>query len=574
MRSAQEIKSYLLSETLKFATVSGVWTTKTNMIRVVDDTIPGIDIITTKSYQVKPNPGNREPIIGEVAAGSYVNAVGLRNPGMDKGFDELRALLDEKPLRALLNISVSGNSPEDFIELLKKFAPLADILELNFSCPHAKPGYGASIGCSAELVREYMQAIRPVTDTALFPKLTPNVDNIGEIARAAVEAGADGITAINTVGPEPYIEPNSGKLLLYNPNGHKGGRSGEHIFDIAVKKIREIRDAVGPDIPIIGMGGVSRGSQIRAIRSAGANAVGIGSVIARVKYKKQKEYFEALKFDTEFHTDTSASFLSVTQIAKYRPFKIKEINKLTNTMLTMELEGDPFLFKPGQYAFIWIPEAGEKPFGIVSASPLRFIIRKRDHDPDSNAGEFTHALFQMKEGDPIYIRGPYGDQVPENKKSHVLIVSGGTGLALVPKLAEHFSSLGHIVKVLHGVKDKKEAAFDELIADHAVYTIVPDEGKAGRVLDILSEELDQIETENCSVYTIGPDVLMEKALEIAVGKGCEAEHCYASLETNHMCGIGMCGECECGGVLSCKNGTFFNHPFLKEHYFTKTIKND
>lgn len=569
MRSAEEIRSYLLSGTLKFATVSGVWTTRTNLIRYVDENIPAIDIITTKSYQVQPNPGNREPIIGEVAPGSYVNAVGLRNPGMEGGYKELHALLDDKPLRALLNISLSGNSPEDFVTLATKFAPLADILELNFSCPHAKPGYGASIGCSAELVREYMQAIRPVSDVLLFPKLTPNVENIGEIARAAVEAGADGITAINTVGPEPYIEPVSGKLLLYNPNGHKGGRSGEHIFEIAVKKISEIREAVGPDIPIIGMGGVSRGSQIRAIRSAGANVVGIGSVIARVKHKKQKEYFDALKFDAEFHTDSSASFLLVKQLAKYKAYTITEMDFLTKSMLTLTLEGDPMLYKPGQYVFIRIPETGEKPFGIVSSSPLRFIVRKRHYQQEAKKGEFTHALFQMKVGDTLYIRGPYGDQVPENHKNHVVIVSGGTGLALVPKLAEHFASLGHIVKVYHGVKEKKEAAFDELISPHAVYTVVPDEGKAGRVLDILSEELDQLETENCSLYTIGPDELMQKALEIAIDKGCEPENCYASLETNHMCGIGMCGECECGGVISCKNGTFFDYTFLKKHYFKR-----
>ncbi|MDZ7821314.1 MAG: hypothetical protein U5N26_05590 [Candidatus Marinimicrobia bacterium] len=82
---SRAIREYLLDGSLKFATVSGVWTTKADIIRYVDGKVPAVDIITTKSYQVRPNPGNREPIIGEVEVGSYVNAVGLRNPGWRRG---------------------------------------------------------------------------------------------------------------------------------------------------------------------------------------------------------------------------------------------------------------------------------------------------------------------------------------------------------------------------------------------------------------------------------------------------------------------------------------------------------
>ena len=345
MKTANEICEYLLNSDLKFATVSGVWTTKPNLIRHVDNYIKDINIITTKSFQVKATPGNREPIVAEVAIGSYVNAVGLKNPGMNKAYKELKELRDEKPLRSILNISIAGNSPEDFITLVEKFEDIADMFELNFSCPHAKPGYGATIGMNAELVKEYMEAIRPRTKVALFPKLTPNVDNIGEIARFAVNAGADGLVAINTVGPEAYKDPVSGELVLFNPNGHKGGRSGEHIFEDALQKIKEIREAVGPDIPIIGMGGVSRGTHVRAMQRAGANAIGIGSVVARVIDGKYKEYFEALRYDTQNQTDTAATYLSVKRLAKYKEYTISKINELSDTMWDIELEGDPILFK-------------------------------------------------------------------------------------------------------------------------------------------------------------------------------------------------------------------------------------
>ena len=107
MKTANEIREYLLDSRLKFATVSGVWTTKPNLIRKVDTKVKEIDIITTKSFQVRPSTGNREPIVAEVSVGSYVNAVGLRNPGMKKAYEEIKALRNEKSLRSILNISVS-----------------------------------------------------------------------------------------------------------------------------------------------------------------------------------------------------------------------------------------------------------------------------------------------------------------------------------------------------------------------------------------------------------------------------------------------------------------------------------
>lgn len=569
MKTANEIRKIFLSGDLKFATVSGIWTTKPNLIRRVDNEVKNIDIITTKSIQLKATPGNREPIIAEVAVGSYVNAVGLKNPGIKVAYKELKKLRDEKPLRSILNVSIAGNSPEDFIKLVKAFEDVADMYELNFSCPHAQPGYGASIGVSAELIKEYMLAIRPHTKIALFPKLTPNVENIGELAKAAVDAGADGIVAINTTGPIEYKDPTSGEAVLYNPNGHKGGKSGEHIFDVALQKVKEIRDALGPEVPILGMGGVSRGSQVRALRKAGANVIGVGSVVARILDENYNKYFEALQFDAENMTDSAATYLSVKRLAKYKEYTISKINKLSDTMWDVELDGAPILFNASQYVFIWIPDVGEKPFGIVSSSPLRIIVRLRETDPQSSKGKFTKGFFKKSVGDKLYVRGPYGKSIPENSMSDVFIVSGGTGLALVPKLVESLAAVGRFVTVFHGISNKNEVCYKDIIEPYAKFEVIADDGQAGRVLETFAEKLDRIDTNNCSVYTIGPDILMQKALELAEDKGCNPKYCYASLETNNMCGIGMCGECECGGVLSCKSGTFYDYDFLKKHYFNK-----
>ena len=122
-----------LSDRLLLSTVSGVASTKKEMIRWFDkDTC--IDVITTKSFQVTANPGNREPVICEVAPGDFGNSVGLRNPGMDVALAELEELR-ANGLDSLLNVSVSASSIEDFVTLVRAFDHVADSIELNFSCP-------------------------------------------------------------------------------------------------------------------------------------------------------------------------------------------------------------------------------------------------------------------------------------------------------------------------------------------------------------------------------------------------------------------------------------------------------
>lgn len=143
----------------QLASVSGVVTTSLPMIKYFDKSLTPFTMVTTKSFQISPNPGNREPIICEVESGSFGNSVGLRNQGMESALEELR-LLREHPMRTLLNISLSASTIEDFIILAQAFEPLADILELNFSCPHAAEGYGSAIGCSAQISAAYVAAIR------------------------------------------------------------------------------------------------------------------------------------------------------------------------------------------------------------------------------------------------------------------------------------------------------------------------------------------------------------------------------------------------------------------------------
>lgn len=119
------------------ATVSGVLSTKPNLIRYADSELQ-FGLVTTKSFQVLPNTGNREPIICEPELGCFGNSVGLRNPGMQIALTELKKLRASYDINAILNVSLSASSPEDFITLISAFEEVADCVELNFSCPPCK----------------------------------------------------------------------------------------------------------------------------------------------------------------------------------------------------------------------------------------------------------------------------------------------------------------------------------------------------------------------------------------------------------------------------------------------------
>ena len=553
-----EVLSRLLEPRLKLATVSGVLTTRPRLIEWVDRNIPEIEVITTKSYQVRPNPGNREPILVELEPGCYGNAVGLRNPGMESGFLELEELRHRRAPRALLCVSLSADCIEDFILLARRFEPLADILELNFSCPHAGAGYGAAIGSEAATMYGYVWAIRRATRALLFPKLTPNVPDIGAIARAAVKAGADGIAAINTVGPEVFREPFSGEPVLYNPNGHRGGKSGEWITEIARGKVAQIRRAVGAGVPLLGMGGVATGEDARLLREAGADVVGLGSVFARVLRQEQLPAFvRALKADALGGTGAAGRFLSRSRRMEYRPFRVAEVRTLGDDLILLRLDGT-MKAEAGEFAFLFLPGVGEKPFSVARSDPLTFLVRRR--------GEFTSALFDLEPGDQVFMRGVYGAPAPRSQAGTAYLVAGGTGLAVVPALVAALRGQGKRIALYYGVSAAEESrALDELgeaIAEEVTSFCVPDSGQPGRILEVMEKELAGMNAAQACFYNIGPHPFLERAMAIEERLGAAPRDIFACLETLTMCGVGLCGGCECGGRLLCKEGSFVSLEYL------------
>jgi len=557
MRRKQEVLRRICSHGFKLATVSGILTTRPGMIEWIDSMVPEVQIITTKSYQVRPNPGYREPVLLEQEVGCFANAVGLRNPGMAAGFRELTGLRRRHELRALLNVSLSANSIEDFIQLVRCFAPVADILELNFSCPHAAGGYGSSIGSDSRIVAEYVRGIRCASTALLFPKLSPNVANIGEIARAAVDAGADGLSAINTVGPGQFLEPVSGSPVLSNPNGGRGGKSGEWIKEKALESMAEIRRAIGPQVPIIGIGGISSAEDMRSMKRAGANVVGIGSVFARIPRQDLIPlYVGALRKDFETGTAEAATFLSTEPLMKYRRCRIREIREFGDTLRMILLDGD-LPASASQYAFVFLPGSGEKPFSIAHSRPATFLVRRR--------GPFTDALFRLRKGDTVLLRGPYGAAMPHSHCTRALIVAGGTGVALAPLLTRALRAQGKEVALYFGSSREEDL---EVLSDldlPAHQEAAADLGRPARILERLAQQLDGSTAQDCCFYNVGPQGFLARACRRELALGASASQIYLSLETPSLCGVGLCGSCECGGRLLCKEGTFVSLQHLERH---------
>jgi len=230
----------------------------------------GAGAVVTKSLGLKPREGYPNPTVVQVDCG-LLNAMGLPNPGIRHFCEEIREV---KEIGVPVIVSIYGFSSEEFAKTAEVAVDVgADALELNVSCPHVKEA-GAEIGSNPKLVAEAVKKVKGRVDKPVFVKLTPNVANIGEVAKAAVEAEADAITAINTVRAMA-IEIETTRPILANK---VGGLSGPAIKPIAVRCVYEIYREV--DVPVIGCGGIASWRDAVEFMLAGASAVQVGTAIA------------------------------------------------------------------------------------------------------------------------------------------------------------------------------------------------------------------------------------------------------------------------------------------------------
>ena len=223
-----------------------------------------------KGTTLEPRFGNPTPRIAECPAG-MINAVGLQNPGVEKVVaEELPKLA--KCFHKKVMANVSGFSIEDYAYTCQKLDACDQIgwFEVNVSCPNVHGG-GMSFGTSPEAAAEVTRAVKAVTTKPVFIKLSPNVTDIVAIAKACEEAGADGISLINTL-LGMRIDLKTKKPVIANK---MGGFSGSAIFPVAVRMVYQVAHAV--KIPVIGMGGVTTAEDVLELMLAGATAVQVGA---------------------------------------------------------------------------------------------------------------------------------------------------------------------------------------------------------------------------------------------------------------------------------------------------------
>ncbi len=245
--------------------------------------------IITKGTSLKPRPGNKPPRVCETTAG-MLNSIGLQNPGIEYFMENDLPWLKKYDTKIIVN--ACGSSIEEYVELAKVLNTLdIDGVELNLSCPNVKAGCMA-FGTSYEGVKEVTSRVKKVLEKPLIVKLTPNVTDITEPAKGAEDAGADGVSLINTLlGMSIDIEKQ--KPVLAN---NMGGLSGPAVKPVAVRMVYQVSKAV--KIPVLGLGGIVNGKDVIEFMLAGATAVSIGTgnfIEPEVSIKAIKEVEEYMK---------------------------------------------------------------------------------------------------------------------------------------------------------------------------------------------------------------------------------------------------------------------------------------
>ncbi len=229
----------------------------------------GAGAVVTKSFGLEPNKGYPNPTTVEVEGG-IINAIGLSNPGVDVFKEELKKLEGNVPQIA----SIYGSTPEEFSQIASKVDNMVDALELNVSCPHAMEGCGASIGQDPNLTTQIVKSVKKSVKSPVIVKLTPNVTDIVEIARAAEGGGADALTLINSLGPGMKIDLETANPILSN---RFGGMSGPAIKPVALRCVYQVFQAV--KLPIMGVGGIMNYRDVVEFLYAGANCVQVGTAV-------------------------------------------------------------------------------------------------------------------------------------------------------------------------------------------------------------------------------------------------------------------------------------------------------
>lgn len=250
--------------------------------------------VVTKSISLKERKGHPAPIILSFESG-LINAVGLSTMGMEDSIKEIGFY--KKNTDSPIIASIFASSMDEFGQVAKEISKAKpDLIEVNVSCPNVESEFGKPFGTDPKVSSEVVKTVKQNTKIPIIVKLSPNVTNIVEIAKAVEQAGADAISAINTIGPGMIIDIKTAKPILANKIG---GVSGPAIRPIAVRCIYQISQNIKK--PVIGIGGITNGKDAIEMMMAGASAVQIGSAV----YYRGPKVFKKIKEEMEKFMDES-----------------------------------------------------------------------------------------------------------------------------------------------------------------------------------------------------------------------------------------------------------------------------
>jgi dihydroorotate dehydrogenase subfamily 1 len=531
-------------------------------------------MITTKSIGPEPHEGNLEAIVAQIKQNdpfSWTNAVGLGNPGKDAFSEEMSKYFVEidEGSNTKINTSVFAADRAGFEGVVRRVAPFSHVIEGNFGCPHSPP-YGSIIGSDVELVYSITEGIVGASSVPVVIKLTPNVDYIGEMAIAAVEAGASAIAAINTVTPIEVADW-TGSPTLWNG---KGGQSGRVVKQRGLECCVDIAKALrsyGDEIPIIAGGGIIHTQDARdykeAIEKVSSCPIiySVGTGLRDINDRQLREYYEA-HFNRR--PPTKSHVFNVP-----KPFTIDHIVEVDDDLREIWFN-EGIMAKPGQFVFAYVPGVGEKPFSIANDMPLALGVRQTGLTRTDGrwAGKqcLTAAIFEADEGDQIGIRGAYGTPVTVSIFDSYLVL-GGTGGApgnfLASRLLKPITFLGG--------KTESQLLFEEALASHGELRVATDDGSKGFPGNVVECFEDYLENEtfdpNGHVYVSGPEIVIRKTIEATRGRF-NLDDVHIFLERQTECGVGYCGHCEDvgTGTRTCVNplptaATIGSSPYKRNH---------
>jgi dihydroorotate dehydrogenase (NAD+) catalytic subunit len=536
----------------RFVIPSGIRCTHASVIEKCFAEIDSIGVITTKSISVQPRAGYREPIYARYSPGSYVNAVGLSNPGARAFREELAGI--RIPSDKFLLVSIFGGSAAEFVEAASILDPVADGFELNMSCPHAA-GYGLQIGQDPALVASITREVASTVRKPVIVKLSATIPGLAKTAGLALEAGAAGITVSNTIGPSL---PLAGETPVLN--NRFGGMSGDAIRPLALWAVHVIRQAVGPAPLIIGMGGIGTAEHVAQFRTAGADLFGIGSALTGLDTAACRVYFDTLQRQIESGEpltllgDSPDSAVSMA----YHRVRVVARRPISEHLFELELDRLPGNPLPGdlsgRYFFLRIPSVGEKPFAIYSVQRRAVVVRI--------VGQFTRALAEIPEGGELWLRGPYGRPFTGTGDCREYILAGGgTGIASLTEIAWRLKDVAKLSFLLGARSGSELFGAEELqrLGNVVISTDDGSQGCRGNVSELLErflagrpkESFDSVAFVNC-----GPAAMIDACAKIE-SRYVPDERIIAAVEYQTSCGVGICGKCASpSGHLSCIDGPF------------------